>query len=244
MNRDAKIGIVVILLIVCALVIIVGREPKNNAADGERAAGNDGARDPDLAATNLGERPHRAGDGLAERDPVEAVSGDTGMRVVSDVTIDDTDLLGAERRAETTQEEAPVDPPPVPAPAPKKWKYTVAGGDTLIFIARNQLGNERRWTEIAKLNNLAEPFALRIGQNLTMPPKNAGSEAPTTVETVIFEPVVSGNFRKYIVRNGDSLTLIAREQLSDGMLWKKIADINTLAKPYKLEPGQIIRLPK
>ena len=245
MNRDAKIGIVVILLIVCALVIIVGREPKDNTTGGEPAATSEGAEAPGLAAANLGERSHRAGDGAAEYDPIEAVSGNsgnTGMRVVRNLPTDDTNLAGTERRAETTPEKVPV--APVPPPAPRKWKYTVAAGDTLIHIARNELGNEKRWTEIAKLNNLSEPFALSVGQKLTMPSKNAVTEVAPTIETVVIESVVSGNFRRYKVQRGDSLTLIAREQLSDGMLWKKIADINNLAKPYKLEPGQIIRLPK
>ena len=133
---------------------------------------------------------------------------------------------------------------PIPAPVPQNWKYIVADGDTLIHIARDQLGNERRWPEIAKLNRLAEPYALDVGQRLTMPPKNAGTEAAAPVEAVVVAPVVSGNFRKYTVQGGDSLTLIAREQLSDGTLWKKIAEINRLAKPYKLEPGQVILLPE
>ena len=239
MNRDAKIGIVVILLIVGLLVIIWGREPGDDSADAE-LAGADKTTDTGPIANSIDMRPTGAGSSMDRA--ILAVSPSEGARVVPSIEIADARPFVTEPPVEAATVEPTATPPPIPAP--KNWKYTVVGGDTLIYIARDQLGNEKRWPEIAKLNNLVKPYALRVGQKLTMPPKDAGAAAAVTVEPAPVAPVASGNFRKYTVQDGDSLTLIAREQLSDGTLWKKIAELNRLAKPYNLKPGQVILLPE
>ena len=54
------------------------------------------------------------------------------------------------------------------------WEYTVRPGDTLSKIAQSQLGSTRRWKEIAELNNIRPPYAIRPGQALTMPESGLG----------------------------------------------------------------------
>lgn len=46
---------------------------------------------------------------------------------------------------------------------------TVKAGDTLTAIAARQLGAAARWTEIAQLNGLHDPYQLAVGQKLRMP---------------------------------------------------------------------------
>lgn len=48
-------------------------------------------------------------------------------------------------------------------------RYTVRRGDTLTSIAARELGDSKRWKEIAKLNNIRNPRNLRVGQVLRMP---------------------------------------------------------------------------
>lgn len=48
--------------------------------------------------------------------------------------------------------------------------YTVKAGDTLSLIAAQQLGDANRWQEIADLNGIQDPRALRVGQVLQLPP--------------------------------------------------------------------------
>jgi LysM repeat protein len=55
--------------------------------------------------------------------------------------------------------------------------YVVQNGDTLITIAEKKLGSSSRWQEIAKLNNIAPPYQLYIGQTIKLPA--AGSLALT-----------------------------------------------------------------
>jgi hypothetical protein len=64
--------------------------------------------------------------------------------------------------------------------------YIVRHGDTLSKIARKQLGDAKRWSEIAKLNKLKHPYTIRVGQHLVLPdaqtePKTLREPAPTTV---------------------------------------------------------------
>jgi hypothetical protein len=49
--------------------------------------------------------------------------------------------------------------------------YTLVSGDTLIKVARIQLGNESRWREIQKLNGIsdAELTRLQVGMKLKLP---------------------------------------------------------------------------
>ena len=49
--------------------------------------------------------------------------------------------------------------------------------------------------------------------------------------------------RLYIVQSGDSLSIIARDQLGDLSRWPEIAYINSISKPYTIQPGQTILLP-
>jgi hypothetical protein len=59
---------------------------------------------------------------------------------------------------------------PAPAtPAPSAATYTVRSGDTLSAIAARVLGNANRWQEIANLNSIRDPRALRVGQVLRLP---------------------------------------------------------------------------
>lgn len=54
---------------------------------------------------------------------------------------------------------------------PTKIKYTIQKGDTLYQIAVRFLGSGRRWVEIAKLNSIANPKKLRVGQSIEIPKK-------------------------------------------------------------------------
>ena len=47
----------------------------------------------------------------------------------------------------------------------------------------------------------------------------------------------------YIVKDGDTLDVIAARILGDVTKWQKLAIINAIRDPRALTPGQIIRLP-
>lgn len=49
--------------------------------------------------------------------------------------------------------------------------------------------------------------------------------------------------RYYTVKAGESLSIIARDQLNEIGRWTEIAYINSIASPYIIQPGQVIMLP-
>lgn len=51
----------------------------------------------------------------------------------------------------------------------KVKRYVVKSGDTLSSIAARHLGSARRWQEIAKLNGIRDPKAVKVGQTLRLP---------------------------------------------------------------------------
>jgi nucleoid-associated protein YgaU len=48
-------------------------------------------------------------------------------------------------------------------------KYVVKAGDSLSKIAKEQLGDAKRWSEIQKLNKIENPNLIRVGQELVLP---------------------------------------------------------------------------
>ncbi len=64
-------------------------------------------------------------------------------------------------------ETATVETPAGAEKAPKV--YTVQKGDTLYGIARKFYGDQRRYKDIAKLNGIADPNLIYVGQVLKIP---------------------------------------------------------------------------
>jgi hypothetical protein len=54
-------------------------------------------------------------------------------------------------------------------PSTKHEPYVVKKGDTLPKIAKRRLGSSKRWREIAQLNKIRDPKAIKVGQHLKMP---------------------------------------------------------------------------
>lgn len=152
--------------------------------------------------------------------------------------------------------------PPVADPRPIAKPTTVAGteyvvqrGDSLARIAKNRLGAESRWQEIAALNPNVDPKALGVGQKLLLPqgaskpvakstpsaaPKSSGT--PTVAKKSTKPAAASG--RACIVQKGDTLRSIARRELGDERRWKEIASANPGLDPAKLAIGQRVKLPQ
>jgi nucleoid-associated protein YgaU len=109
--------------------------------------------------------------------------------------------------------------------------YVVRRGDTLSGIARAQLGNPNRWTEIFLLNRtvIRHPDRIVAGQVLVLPPAQPTGPIP----------------RLYVVRRGDTLSGIAKSQLGDANRWPEIFARNRdiIANPDRIIPDQVLVLP-
>jgi len=149
----------------------------------------------------------------------------------------------------TTQ---PADPPATakpedgpaaaaPPPAATRIEYIIEEDDTFVSIAEKWFGDENKWSLIAKENPTVDPQKLKIGQKIFLPPKEAG------VVPVEREPVLADGQMLYVVKSGDTLIAIARDELSDQTRWEEIYALNKDkigADAAALKVGMKLILPK
>ncbi|MBX9689617.1 MAG: LysM peptidoglycan-binding domain-containing protein [Candidatus Obscuribacterales bacterium] len=119
----------------------------------------------------------------------------------------------------------------------RSGNYTVQHGDNLWDIARKQLGDGSRWTEIYKLNSDvigSNPHLIHGGLDLKMP----GADS-----TQITDASAAGD---YTVQPGDNLWDIAKGKLGDGSRWGEIYDANKAVigqNPSLIYSGTHLQMP-
>ena len=121
---------------------------------------------------------------------------------------------------------------------------TVMPGQTLYSIAR---ANDLTPDQLAYANNIAPPYAIRVGQQLTVP----GRADPVT-PSARYEPQTIeaanapsnrpqfGRSGTHMVRPGETLFAVGRAYAIDPYT---IAEYNRLSEPYDLKVGQTLRIP-
>lgn len=114
--------------------------------------------------------------------------------------------------------------------------YQVNEGDNLWIIAEKIYGSGFNAYDIAKANNISDPYIIEVGQKLKIPP-------PGEITTKAAQTVRSSENKTYTVKSGDHLWKIAEEVYGDGLMWVKIAKANNLANPDLIHPGNIFTLP-
>lgn len=109
--------------------------------------------------------------------------------------------------------------------------YTVASGDTLAAIAaRFGVSQEA----IVRLNGLADPNALALGQQLKIPgTQPASTEGSSTTGT-------PGETSTYVVQAGDTMAAIARRF---GTTVAELAQLNNITNPDRISVGQKLIVP-
>jgi len=111
--------------------------------------------------------------------------------------------------------------------------YVVVSGDTLGKIA---LRTGTTVAELLRLNGLANPDVIAVGQKLKVP---AGSGAsPSAVGTP--KPATGGQGQTYVVAKGDTLLSIARRF---GVTTKQLQTANNITNPDRIYPGQKLVIP-
>ena len=150
--------------------------------------------------------------------------------------------------SEAVAKERPPSPPPSPKPeahdadAPRA-DHVVVKGETLMSIAKAELGATARWRDLGKWNGIDDPQQLKIGQKLRLsPPDDAKAQAATPAPTGAKAPVVAGE-RTHKVAKGDTLSRIAALYLGDASRWREIQRLNGIADAANLTEGATLQLP-
>ena len=131
--------------------------------------------------------------------------------------------------------------PQAPAPAPAEQQqptgtttYTVQRGDSLASIAA-QFGTT--YIELARMNNIADPDVLHVGQVLQVPAP-AGTQAPADSGSTT--PATQPTTATYTVQRGDSLATIAAQF---NTTYIELARLNGITNPDVLRVGQVLIVP-
>ena len=161
------------------------------------------------------------------------VAGDTLTSIAAKFGVSSDDLA-ASNSLQGSQDELKIDQKLVVPPVPGLL-YVIQSGDTLLDIVARYGANV---DDVAHANGLSDPYPLQVGQTLVVPggkvaaaapPPTAAPAAPTAV------PATPTPVSSYTVQEGDSLATIAEAFAAD---LRTIIDINGLADPYVLQPGQ------
>ena len=99
--------------------------------------------------------------------------------------------------------------------------YTVVSGDTLSEIAQRF---DTTYQELALINGIENPDKIQVGQVLKLPNSSTTSSCNITYEVV----------------SGDTLGKIAKKF---GTTYQKIASINGITNPDKIQVGQALKIP-
>jgi len=146
-------------------------------------------------------------------------------------------------------------PPRVEPPAQAR-EVVVREGDSLWRIAARELGDGKRWQEIAKLNGIADGDVVQAGARLRLPtasneaakqepkqdPKLAPAPPPQAKPAPKASPAPAADQRTYIVRAGDSLGRIAQRELGSAKRVDELRALNRLSGDV-IRVGEMLTLP-
>ena len=153
---------------------------------------------------------------------------------------------GARGGNETIAKQRPPSPAPKPdgadASAPRA-DHVVVKGETLMSIAKAELGATARWHDLAKWNAIEDPAQLKIGSKLRLSsPDDAKATASAPATTGAKSSTAAGE-RTHKIAKGDTLSRIAALYLGDASRWREIQRLNGINDPANLTEGATLQLP-
>ena len=118
--------------------------------------------------------------------------------------------------------------------------YTVKLNDDLWGIAEKMYGSGFNAADIARANNLSEPYTLTENQILIIP--SIAPKKPTQGD-ITEQAAQTQRVTEYVVQPGDYLWQIAEKIYGDGNQMGRLIDANRIPYPYNVEEGQKLLVP-
>lgn len=175
---------------------------------------------------------------------IDVFATQTAMALIPTPTVEPVEVTPEETIVPPTDEatEAPAEETQAPevteeateeaATSSGTCKHTIASGENLYRIA---LKYEVTYQELAAANGIANPDAIRVGDELTIPGCESGSAATTAAPAT-----GSDGDTLHTVQTGENLYRIA---VKYGTTWTALASYNGIENPNALVIGQTIRIP-
>lgn len=141
----------------------------------------------------------------------------------------------------------PVQQPVVQKPvAAADAQYTVASGDSLWKIAHKHYGSGDVQAHIDAIlaANPTLTENLKVGQKITLPSATTVKTDPARLPADKQAAEVGGKI--YVVKDGDTLSTIAKKELGSAKRWNEIYELNRarLSDPAKITVGMKLTLPQ
>jgi nucleoid-associated protein YgaU len=124
--------------------------------------------------------------------------------------------------------------------------YYVKSGESLSIISIRYYGNAEYVDQIAKVNNLGNPNQVKVGTRLILPKSfNQTTIASAGERSAAISPDVQKKSQTVKVREGETLSDIAKRVLGDGRKWRTLwkANKKVVPNPDRLRPGTVLQLP-
>jgi len=159
------------------------------------------------------------------------------------------DKITSGEKTEITETTGTPSLTPVGESVPLPAKYVVQKGDNLWNISIRFFGFGYNWTDISRENNMKNPNQLLVGQKLTIPNVPAKKplvevakiQTPKASEQITVNPITENT---YTIVKGDNLWNISVRAYQDGFKWPEIAEVNKIANPSMIHPGNILTIPR
>ena len=145
-----------------------------------------------------------------------------GQEVVAETSVESDDVL----RVPEYKQQTPV------------TEIVVERGDTLYGLAKK---HNTTVDDLAKINNLTEPYSLSVGQRLSLV-KELKSDDVLTVNKPVsgVKTTTRVELQEVTVRKGDTLYSLSRKY---SVPVNDLAVMNNLTAPFNLQHGQVLRIP-
>lgn len=134
-----------------------------------------------------------------------------GLLVANFLTRRNTQEIGTGEQIQQTEEEAT---------APQAGsEYTIRENDSLSKISEQVYGSQSFWPAIAKVNNIASPNSILVGNKLQLPAKEELAQTQTADTSTTYQ-----------VQAGDTFFTIAEKVYGDGSRWQVLHSANGLRR--------------
>jgi nucleoid-associated protein YgaU len=124
--------------------------------------------------------------------------------------------------------------------------YYVKSGESLSIISIRYYGSAEYVDQIARVNNLGNPNQVKVGTRLILPKSFNQTTIATSGDRSTPSPANVQKKRQTVkVREGETLSDIAKRELGDGTKWRTLwkANMKVVPNPDRLRPGTILQLP-
>lgn len=127
-------------------------------------------------------------------------------------------------------------------------KYTIKAGDTFSTISEKMYGSKKYAQTLVKANPDVNPNRLKIGKEITVPPKEQVATIGGSFDTArstLSAPIDAT--KQYRVAPGDTLSHISQKLYGKSTKWQAIYDLNKAtigADEARLKVGMLLDLPE